>query len=707
MKPAPPLPPFAGRTRFPVFPGRSGGATLVGAEPLSDSTLWLDIETRSRVNLKKLGVYKYVRCPDFRILMASWSDDGDTLHTCLDPEEISDIPGLWSPKVEKVAHNAQFERVCFSVFNERHRLGTELGRTGYLPPEPWRDTAAIAAEQGFPRSLAGVARSLGADPKDDAGERLINLFCKPNRKGEFNRPEDYPEEWLEFIAYCEQDVATLMQVDRLLEEQGGWPTEMERQVFLADQHINDRGIAIDVRLARQAVKAGAKTTEEQKERVRELTLWEVENPGSRVQLLNWLRDQGLRMPNMKAETVERALLQDDLPGHVREVLELRQELALAAPAKFASALAAQVEGRLHGTLQFFGAHTGRWAGRGTQPQNLPRASFKPDPEDEEKLEAMEDLGIPKAEIAEAEAQAVARVTEREISKILAGEDVSALTLKKSVRPMFLVDGVVVDYSAIEARIIAWLGGEEWAMRAFREGRDIYVETAKQMGPNYTRAQGKIAVLALGYNGGAGSLKAMATDRDIIDVDGVPTMLAKVPDEVLYDMFVWPWRNTNANIVRLWNRLERRFRTGGEVGDHLAFEKANGNRDRLLRLPSGRAIAYRKCGVQKRKQINKWTGKEEIKEVLTFWSPSGYRTDTYGGRLAENATQAVARDLMAEALVRLERAGLEVVAHVHDEIIVQGTKDVDLVTEIMCALPAWAEGLPVDGEGFTTYRYKKG
>lgn len=663
-------------------------------------TLWIDIETRSRVDLRKCGAYKYAQCEGFKILMASFIFNDEPVETFTDDSRLDDVPGLWHPRVRKVAHNAPFERICFSRWKG-------LSPARYLPPAEWHDTAAIAAEQGYPRSLSGAAKSLGADPKDEAGSRLIRLFCVPNRKGEFNRPEDYPEEWLQFIAYCEQDVETLKQVDLLLEEHGNWPSPMERKVFLADQAINDRGIAIDVRLARKAVRAATVATEQQKERVRELTLWEVENPGSRDQLLRWLASQGVDLPDMKAETIERALLRDDLEPHVREVLELRQDLALAAPAKFSSALEAQVDGRLHGTLLFFGAHTGRWAGRGTQPQNLPRASFKPDPEDEQQLDLMKDIGLPKAEIEAAEQKFIDRVTEREIDRIMRGEEVSALTLKKTVRPMFLVDGVVVDYSAIEARVIAWLAGEEWALQAFRDGRDIYVETAKQMGPQYTRAQGKIAVLALGYNGGAGSLQAMATDRDIIDVDGVPTPLAKVPDDVLYEMFVWPWRNTNANIVRLWQRLESRFRTGGAVGDHLAFEKANGNRDRLLRLPSGRAIAYRKAGIQRRKKWNERKQRWDEREVLTFWTPGGFRGDTYGGRLAENATQAVARDIMAEALVRLEAAGLEVVAHVHDEIIVQGTRDLDLVTEIMTQVPDWATGLPIDGEGFSTYRYKKG
>lgn len=691
------------RTRFPDFPIPGGGAYVRNQEPNVSSTLWIDIETRSRVALKKTGVYRYVRCPDFKILMASWIlDDGPTI-TAQSDSEIYEIPGLWDPTVRKVAHNAAFERVCFSEF--AGRLGMDLP-TRYLPPEEWDDTLAIGAEQGFPKSLADLAKRLGATPKDEAGAALINWFCKPAPNGEFRRPEDHPEKWAQFVAYCEQDTETLKEVDEILESLGGWPTQSEREIYLADQHINDRGIAIDVPLAKAAARAGVHATAEQKERVRELTLWEVDNPGSIPQMHKWFTAMGNPLPDLKAETVERELLRPDLDPVVKEVLELRQDLALAAPAKFGAALEAHVDGRLHGTLSFFGAHTGRWAGRGTQPQNLPRASFKPNDEDAEHLSMLADLEVPKADLEAFEREAVDRATEAEIGRILAGERVSALTLKKAVRPMFTVDGVVVDYAAIEARVISWLAGEEWALEAFRLGRDIYVETAGRMG-GLTRAQGKIAVLALGYNGGAGSLKAMATDRDYIDVNGEQVLLAHVPDDVLYDKFVWPWRDANARIVRLWKMLENRFRSGGEVGDYLSFEKDRGNRDRLLRLPSGRFIAYRDCGTQTRRKFNKWTNEWEKKQVLTFWSSAGYRADTYGGRLAENATQAVARDLMAEALVRLERAGLEVVAHIHDEIVVQGTKDVDLVSEIMCELPPWAEGLPVDGEGFATYRYKKG
>lgn len=636
--------------------------------------LWIDIETYSSVDLRKTGVYRYAASDDFLILMAAWTTNPDgPIQVATTREEIEAIPGLLDPEVTKVAHNAQFERVCFSHF---------FGVDGYLPPEQWHDTQAVAAEWGYPQKLEKLAAALGTTPKDPAGTHLINWFAKPDRNGNRRLPEDHPEKWLEFMMYCEQDVGTLVECDLIL---GDFPTKTEREVYLADQRVNDTGMLIDTRMARQALRASLVNQDTHIGRLVEIT--GLENPNSVQQLSGWIRKQGVKMPNLRAETVEE-YLGTDLPPKVREALEHRQEIALAASKKFGAALNAVLpDKRVRGTLQFFGAHTGRWAGRGTQVQNLPRASFATDAEVE------------------------AAVLDLEMG--LGGDP---LTLKKLVRPMFLGPLTVVDYSAIEARVVAWLAGEEWALEAFRNGRDIYVETAERMG-GLSRSQGKIAVLALGYNGGAGSLKAMVGAEDSIVIGGgkyagkhrnlhrmldldpkqehnIP--IATMDDDALYELFVYPWREANSNIVKLWSTLDRRFRTGGPAGKHLTVEKHG--KDRLLRLPSGRAICYRKCGVSR---------DAKGRERLRFDSPAGYRADTYGGRLTENATQAVARDIMAEAIVRLQKKGYTVVGHVHDEILVEGHHDVDLISKIMTEPPAWAEGLPIDGEGFTCDRYKKG
>jgi DNA polymerase len=626
--------------------------------------LRVDIETRSRVDLNKSNVYRYVECPDFRILMAGWSLDGSPTRVAVGWHEVKNIPGLWDDDVIKVAHNAPFERICFS-----RAAGLPTGQ--YLDPEPWYDTAAVAAEHGYPRSLDGAAKALQCTPKDSAGSRLIRLFCVPNRKGEFNGPDTHPEEWMEFMAYCAQDVDTLAEVDEALP---GWPSQRERLIFMADQRINDRGIAIDVHMAEQAMQAAEDNRMEKELRVMHLT--GVANPGSQPQFLKWCQEAiSPRIRNLQKETIARLLEHPRLSPVQREVLELRQELALVASKKYSSALDnVCADGRLRGTLFFFGAHTGRWSGRGTQVQNLPSAAFV-----DEDGEWDED-----AEVAA-------------IADLMMGLGASAEDLKKLVRALFLVHGCVVDYAAIEARVIAWLAGEDWALEAFRKKRDIYVETAQRMStPDHplTRKQGKVAVLALGYNGGVNSLRAMGaegTDGDL---------------QVLVDQ----WRRTNPRIVRLWRALQDALATEDgsrvAVGQYLAVSR-EGETVRL-HLPSGRAITYHGMRWERYRVQDPKTHKWVAKEGWRYDDPKkpGQRIGTYGGRLAENATQAVARDIMAEGLVRLHRAGYEPVAHVHDEIVVQHTDNVQEVQAIMCKTPKWATDMPIDGAGFVTTRYRK-
>lgn len=615
--------------------------------------VYVDIETRSRIDLRRTGVYRYVTCPDFRILMAGWSIDGKAVTMTLGQDDtLKMYHRLAGPSTTFVAHNATFERIAFS---------SALGN-GYLPPEDWHDTQAVAAERGYPQSLDKLAKALGTEEKDSAGTRLINLFSKPNRKGEWNGPETHPMEWLDFIFYCEQDVATLVAIDRLL---GDHVNETERQVYLADQRVNDVGLLIDEPMAHKAAKAADFNHHMQKARVTELT--GVENPGSVSQLLAWVQEQGLEARNLRVETVEH-LLAGDLTDTQREVLELRQELALTASAKYSTAVASVLpDSRLRGSFKFYGAHTGRWSGRGAQPQNLPRLAFENEVD-----------------------------TELAIGELMADERVSAPDLKRLVRPMFMGPFTVVDYSAIEARVVAWLASETWALDAFAAGRDIYVETAERMStPSrpLTRFQGKIAVLALGYNGAVNSLRGMG---------------AEGTDEELANQ-VRQWRRANQRIVNFWQRMYNAFGDGGAVGAHISITHS---RDKLgqaahMHLPSGRAITYHGIRWGRYKVKDPVTERLVSKEGWRYANPAGYLAGTYGGRLTENATQAVARDILAEAIVRLQDRRYTVVGHVHDEIIIEGEHDVEEIRKIVCEPPGWAGGLPIDGEGFTCDRYRKG
>ena len=635
-------------------------------------TLYVDIETRSRTDLKKLGVYKYTEDPSFEILMAGWSDGGQ-VQVAVGEREISRIPGLLDPSVQKVAHNAQFERLCLAA-----RIDECLAE-----PEQWIDTAALAAEYGWPVSLDAVSKALGVAEKDSAGTRLIKLFCVPNKEGSWNDAERHPMEWLDFLSYCAQDVETMIEVHQKL---GGWPTDTERRVWIADQHINDRGMRINFELCSiAAVEVEANRATNKAEFTR---LTDVENPGSVQQVLAWGKGVGLDLPNLRAETIQAAI--DDPatdPAHVR-VLELRKDLALAAGGKFASALeVASPDDRIRGGFRFFGAHTGRWTGQRVQPQNLPRATV------EEPEAAILDLAM--------------------------GLGAEPYTLKALVRSMFIGPLTVVDYSSIEARVVAWMANEEWALEAFRAGRDIYNETAARMGKGATRAHGKVAVLALGYNGGVNSLRAMGGGDLVSDVvnsriqeqaRGGTLAEARAVKLMLEDKellrIVQDWRKANPRIVRLWAAMQEAIESGGRVGPHLKVTRRGDSMK--IHLPSGRTVCYNGVHWDRYVVVDPETGKNVRKESWRYSDPKrgGARLGTYGGRLVENATQGIARDIMAEALVRLDEAGFPVVGHVHDEVIVDG-EHLDEVTRLMIQTPTWGRGLPIDGAGFVTDRYRKG
>jgi DNA polymerase len=441
----------------------------------------IDIETYSTVDLKKSNVYAYSEDPAFEVLMAGWSLNGSPVEVWEGENDIAKIPGLFDPDVKKVAHNAGFERVCFS-----RMAGLPVGQ--YLPPEQYTCTLALAALHGFPRSLDALAKFLKTEQKDSAGTRLINLFCKPYR-GKRVMPEQKPEQWEEFKQYCGQDVVTMQSI-RNHPRFPGWPMDgFERQLWYVDQRINDRGMRMDLDIARAATEVAKENNAELERQFIEIT--GIENPNSGPQVNAWLEEAEYPLPNLQAPTIADALTMPDLPDKVEKALELRQELALVAHRKFEAVLrGVSCDGRLRGQFMYHAAHTGRWTSRGVQVHNLPRLSFEDkDPETGEKFYSDE-------------------LEQNAIDHLLMLDIADPVTLKKMVRPMILLDGVTSDFSAIEARVLAWLAGEDWVTQAFVEGRDLYVETAERMGGGMGRPEGKIAVLAAGYQGSVGSFRNM-------------------------------------------------------------------------------------------------------------------------------------------------------------------------------------------------------
>lgn len=754
------------------------------------TTVYADIETRSRVDLRKSNVYRYAADPDFRILMMAYAVDDGPVELVLDESDMRRIVEGWIAGGHTiVAQNSSFERVCFSRL-----LG--LGAGAYIDPELFDDPMPLAAEHGFPMKLESMARWLGGEQKDEAGAHLIRYFCSPARDGGFRTPEDSPERWDLFKSYNVQDVETLRSVYQALP---GWPTPGERAAWILDQRINDRGIAVDVPMARAAVDAAEANHLEQSAEFTALT--GVHNPGSTSQVMAWFEGRGMALPNLQKATVD-AVLASTAPGPTeRRALELRQDLALVASKKYIAALdRVDSDGRLRGSFQFFGAHTGRWAGRGVQLQNLPSAT----------VETLEGASVDSSIGAAA----------LDLTLGLGGD---ANTLKAMVRSMFTGPFTVVDYSAIEARVLAWIAGEQWAIEAFAAGRDIYVETAKRMG-GLSRREGKVATLALGYNGGVNSLRAMGAEGEDEDLQALVTS----------------WREANEHITALWTDLEQAFWTGGDAGERLRVEVVGDSR-RIV-LPSGRAVTYH--AVRREWGVNRW-GKRAPQ--LSFRDPKrgGARVETYGGRLTENClagdsevltergwvrldsvpadvrvwdgiewvnhegvhssgvhqtvtvdgvrmtpdhrilttegwnsassseglhrapvelqrdrgndaavptvagggrigpvyssrrsepvydlvncgprsrfvvlasggpmivhncTQAIARDVLADALLALDDEGFPVAGHVHDEVIVEGLHDIDTVAEVMTTASDWTEGLPLDAEGYQCPRYRKG
>lgn len=613
--------------------------------------LWLDTESFSTVDIKAAGPYRYAEDPSTELLMCAYAIDDEPVRIAVGALEMYEQmePFFDQPDgMTYAAMNATFDRVMIG----KH-MGMPTGK--FLDPARWLDPSVLASCAGYPASLDKLTKALGVTQKDSAGTLLINLFSKPNRKGGRNGPETHPEKWELFKEYCVNDVVAMRDAARLLPQQLPW----EREIWIADQRINDRGVRLDLPMAKAAVDAVASNRIAARREVIELT--GVNNPGSVPQMLDWFDGQGIPLDNLRKDTVSAVLADPSTASTPRRVLELRQELALAsAPAKFKAALVmSNSDGRLRGAFRYHGAHTGRWTGRGIQLHNLPRKSLK----------GWEALAI---------------------AELKAGFGASPEDLKALVRPLVLGPLTILDYSQIEARVIAWLAGEQWVLDAFAGGRDIYIETAKRMKmpdpENEGRQAGKSAVLGFGFGGGIMAARNVG---------------AKGSDEELGEL-VKLYRSANPKIRQFWYDLWEVFVRGGELGK-ITVERSNGIRK--LTLPSGRSITYRGV-VAKRVEKETESGRKYMAYDVIYRQPVGKIAKLWHGLIAENVVQATARDLMAGCLPVLDRLGAPVVAHVHDEIIIEGDW-LALAEKIMLDKPKWADGLPVDAEGKIVNRYTKG
>lgn len=639
-----------------------------------------DLETYSSVDLTKCGVYRYCESEDFEILLAAYSIDGGAVQVtdlaCGEklPQEILDA--LEDETVEKWSYNSQFERICLSRL-----LGYPAG--DYLAPESWRCSMVWASTLGLPRSLESVGAVLGLEKqKLTEGKDLIRYFCVPCRPTKANggrtrnRPEHDPEKWERFKAYNLRDVETEMQIQKRLSNFPVPDTIWEE--YHLDQEINDRGIGVDMELVRQAIAMDARSRERLTAAMRELT--ELENPNSVQQMKQWLADHGLETDTLGKKAV--AELLKTAPGPLREVLSLRQQLAKSSVKKYtAMENAVCADSRAHGMFQFYGANrTGRFSGRLIQLQNLYKNT-------------MPDL---------AQARALVRSGNYEALSLLY-EDIPD-TLSQLIRTAFVPqDGrklIVADFSAIEARVLAWFAGEKWVLEVFEKGGDIYCETAARMfhcrvekhGENAElRQKGKQATLSCGYGGSVGALKAMGA------------LEAGMTEEELQPL-VDSWREANPNIVRFWWDVDRavkdciRQRVPTEThGLHFDYRSAM----LFITLPSGRRLAY----VKPRIGENQFGG-----ESVTYMGVSGTkkweRLESYGPKFVENIVQGTARDILCYAMQTLKNCSI--VAHVHDEIIIEADRrmSVAAVCEQMGRTPPWAKGLKLRADGYECEFYQK-
>jgi len=646
--------------------------------------LSIDLETFSSVDIKTSGAYKYVASPDFEIILFGFAFDddpvqvvdlasGESLH-----KDVTDA--LIDPNIIKTAYNANFERLCI---NEHL----------WLPVDPmfWRCTAVHALTLGLPGRLEDVAKVLGLEQqKDTAGKALIKYFCTPckptkaNGRRTRNLPEHSPEKWEQFKEYCRQDVVVERDIRKKLEK---FPVpEHEHKLWCLDQKINDTGIKIDRKLVENAIECDLQFQARKTEETKKLT--DLDNPNSVAQLKNWIFEQeGIEVDSLDKETVAE-LIKTTKNNTVKKMLILRQTMAKTSVKKYDAMIrAVREDGKVRGLFQFCGANrTWRWAGRIVQFQNLPKNS-------------MRDLDMARNFLLSGD---------YEILEMLF--DSVPNVLSQLIRTAFIPSAgcrfIVSDFSAIEARVIAWLASEQWRMKVFRTHGKIYEASASQMfkvplesitKANPLRQKGKISELALGYQGGVGALVTMGALKMGLTEEELPELVST-------------WRAANPAIVRLWKDVEKaaisavkdRKVVQLQYGVTFSFESGI----LFIKLPSGRRLAYCKAAIENDTRFNRpkltYWGMDQVKKV---WS----KVDTYGGKLVENVIQAIARDCLAEALIRVDAAGYRIAAHVHDEIVCDvpvGWGSLKELNEIMGQPIKWAPDLPTPADGFSGMYYKK-
>ena len=651
---------------------------------MTNNRLHIDIETYSPEALADCGVHRYAAHPDFRILLFAYAF-GDNPVTVIDLASGMTLPApvrraLTDPKITKVAHNATFERTC---------IGAMQGQK--LDPTQWECTMIQCARCGLPMSLGEAAKALGLEAqKMTEGKALIKKFCTPHEatllsEGERVMPTDDPKGWETFKEYCRMDVEVEREIDKAL----AWlePTGDEQYLYAIDQIINDTGVQIDLELVDNAVRIDSIYKARLNVEAQRIT--GLSNPNSAAQLKTWISERtGLELDTLRKDDLPDIKKATDDPD-VQRVLDIRAELNKTSTTKYETMQkVVGADGRVRGLLQFHGTRTGRWAGRLVQMQNLPQNHIS-------------DIDLARQLLKEGDLDTI---------ELCYGNVPD--TLSQLIRTAFVApEGqtfAVCDFSAIEARVLAWLAGEEWVLEVFRGHGKIYEATAAQMygcpieeitKTDPRRQKGKIAVLALGYGGGPGALAAMGGAHMGLTEDDM-------------DGIVEDWRKANPHIVKTWSKLETAVKRCCTTGIDqstcgLIFHRRPEDSTLTVELPSGRLLCYRNMTLG----TNRW-GKESLKYMGTNSTTKRWEwIETYGGKLTENIVQAIARDCLAHTIIQLYEKNYDIVFHVHDEVVCEveaakAKEHLAAIQEIFADTPPWADGLPLKGAGYITPYYLK-